>query len=136
MKQHIQTLQSNSYSCGIAIFQSCLKDTVTKVHILIYKTKEAVMNNIKSGLHKPSKYMVNKLFIKDNFVFLNDVNRGVHILDYTNPTQPITVFIDIPGNVDMAVRGNILYVDCFTSLIALDIFKCSENNYFKWCFSS
>jgi hypothetical protein len=125
MKQHIQTLKAIATVVVFAcIFQSCLKDTVTEKYTFyrpIYKTKEAVMNNIKSGAAQAIK-QTGKLFIKDNFVFLNDINRGVHIIDYTNPIQPIKVaFVDIPGNVDMAVRGNILYVDCYTSLIALDI---------------
>lgn len=110
--------------CSVVFFQSCLKDTVTEKYTFyrpVYKTKEQVMNNIKSGAPK-AIIETGKIFIKGNYVFLNDVNRGVHILDYTNPTAPIKVaFVDVPGNVDMAVRGNILYVDCYTSLVALDI---------------
>ncbi len=105
-------------------FQSCIKDTVTEKYTFfrpVYKTKEAVINNIKSGTPQ-AIVQTGKLFLKDNYVFLNDVNRGVHIIDYTNPSAPVKVaFVDIPGNIDMAVRGNILYVDCYTSLIALDI---------------
>jgi len=110
--------------CSVIVFQSCLKDTITEKYTFfrpVYKTKEAVMNNIKSGTPQ-AIVETGKLFIKGNYVFLNDVNRGVHILDYTNPTAPVKVaFIDVPGNIDMAVRGNTLYVDCYTSLIALDI---------------
>ena len=107
-----------------ASLQSCVKDTVTEKYTFfrpVYKTKEAVMNNIKSS---PSQAIqqTGKIYIKGNYIFLNDVNRGVHIIDYTNPSQPNKIaFVEIPGNIDMAVRGNILYVDCFTSLIALDI---------------
>ena len=107
-----------------AVFQSCIKDTVTEKYTFfrpVYKTKEAVINNIKSGTPQ-AIVQTGKLFLKDNYVFLNDVNRGVHIIDYSNPATPVKVaFVDIPGNIDMAVRGNILYVDCYTSLIALDI---------------
>lgn len=110
--------------CSVVFFQSCLKDTVTEKYTFyrpVYKTKEQVMNNIKSGSPK-AIVETGKIFIKGNYVFLNDVNRGVHILDYSNPMAPVKVaFVDVPGNVDMAVRGNILYVDCYTSLVALDI---------------
>ena len=125
MKQFISTPKAIFTVLVIAAsLQSCIKDTVTEKYTFfrpVYKTKEAVMNNIKSG---PSQAILQtgKIYIKGNYVFLNDVNRGVHIIDYTNPAQPNKVaFVEIPGNIDMAVRGNILYVDCFTSLVALDI---------------
>ena len=42
-----------------------------------------------------------------------------------NCMQPIAVenlfFIDIPGSIDIAVKGNILYADLYTDLVALDI---------------
>ena len=54
--------------------------------------------------------------------FLNEPNKGVHIIDNSNPASPINKsFISIPGNYDIAVKGNILYADCFTDLLALDI---------------
>lgn len=111
-------------ACSMIFLQSCIKDTVTEKYTFyrpVYKTKEQVMNNIKSGTPQ-AIVETGKIFIKGNYVFLNDVNRGVHILDYSNPSAPVKVaFVDVPGNVDMAVRGNILYVDCYTSLVALDI---------------
>ncbi len=125
----MKTIQAILKTCTffilcITVFISCFKDTVTEHYTFyrpLYKTKDAVFNNIKSGTAEPI-VSTGKIFLKDNYVFLNDVNRGVHIIDYTNPNNPKKVaFIAIPGNVDMAVRGNILYVDCYTALVALDI---------------
>jgi hypothetical protein len=63
-----------------------------------------------------------KLFYKDGYVFLNEVMKGVHVIDVRNPQQPVNkAFIKIPGNVDIAVRGNILYADFYTDLVAIDI---------------
>ncbi|MEZ4904895.1 MAG: hypothetical protein R2822_25665 [Spirosomataceae bacterium] len=48
--------------------------------------------------------------------------RGLHVVDNANPAAPkIVAFIKIPGNGDMAVRGNILYADSYSDLVALDI---------------
>ena len=57
-----------------------------------------------------------------NYIFLNEVNKGVHIIDNTNPVNPvIKSFINIPGNVDIAVKGSTLYADLYTDLVVVDI---------------
>jgi len=50
------------------------------------------------------------------------VNKGIHIIDNTNPESPVNkYFINIPGNLDVAVKGNILYADLFSDLVTIDI---------------
>jgi hypothetical protein len=63
-----------------------------------------------------------KIYFKDNYIFINEVNEGIHIIDNTNPSYPKKVnFYEITGNVDMAIRGNMLFVDSYIDLIAMDI---------------
>ncbi|NJO92414.1 MAG: hypothetical protein HC831_28175, partial [Chloroflexia bacterium] len=63
-----------------------------------------------------------KIYIKDKYLFVNEVNKGIHVFDNTNPASPSNVaFINIPGNVDMAIRGNLLYVDSYIDLVVIDI---------------
>jgi len=63
-----------------------------------------------------------KLFYKEGYVFLNELNKGVHIIDVRNPASPTNIaFVHVPGAVDLAVRGNILYADMYTDLVAIDI---------------
>ena len=104
--------------------QSCIKDELRrKVTIFrpVYKTKMEVRNSIVSDVPMDVKNP-GKLFYKDGFVFLNELNKGIHIIDIKNPSNPTSVaFVKIPGNVDMAVRGNILYADLYTDLVAIDI---------------
>jgi hypothetical protein len=53
---------------------------------------------------------------------LNEIDKGIHILDNSNPANPKNVaFVDIPGNMDLAVKGNMLYADLYTDLLTLDI---------------
>ena len=106
------------------ILQSCIKDQQfrkTTIYKPVYKTKEEVWANIKSAaaeeLSSPGK-----IYYKDGFVFLNELNKGIHIIDVRNPANPVNLsFIHIPGAVDIAVRGNILYADMYTDLVAVDI---------------
>ncbi|MFM8759490.1 MAG: hypothetical protein ACKODS_08115, partial [Methylophilaceae bacterium] len=63
-----------------------------------------------------------KIYIKDNWLFVNEVGKGIHIVDNTNPASPLVKsFLNIPGNYDMAIKGDILYADSYIDLIAFDI---------------
>ncbi|MFV0267436.1 MAG: LVIVD repeat-containing protein, partial [Draconibacterium sp.] len=63
-----------------------------------------------------------KIYFKDNLLFVNEVFEGVHILDMTNPANPENLgFIEIPGNVDIAIKNNTLYADSYIDLVAIDI---------------
>ena len=53
---------------------------------------------------------------------MNEVNKGIHVIDNSNAASPVNAaFIDLPGNVDIAVKENILYADFYTDLVAIDI---------------
>lgn len=63
-----------------------------------------------------------KIFTYLDYVFVNDQNRGVHIIDNRVPQNPQKIgFIKIPGNFDIEVRNDILYADSYTDLVLFDI---------------
>jgi hypothetical protein len=63
-----------------------------------------------------------KIYIKDNYLFVNEKYKGIHVFDNSNPASPVNLaFLDIPGNVDLAVKGKYLYADNYVDLIVLDI---------------
>lgn len=63
-----------------------------------------------------------KIYIKDNYLFINEIKKGIHIIDNANPASPrVLSFLAIPGNVDMAVKGNILYADSYSDMVSFDI---------------
>lgn len=68
-----------------------------------------------------------KIYIKDNFTFINDVNRGFHVYNYTDATNPVAIaFIKIPGATDLAIRDNVLYINQAVDLVTL-LFDTSAN---------
>jgi len=103
---------------------SCLKDSTTKRYVYfkpVYKAKEEVWANMKTGPAQDIK-MPGKIYIKGNYIFLNEVDQGVHIIDYSNPASPKNIaFIAIPGNEDIAVQDNYLYADEYSDLVTFDI---------------
>ncbi|MEI6059492.1 MAG: hypothetical protein WCR72_02235 [Bacteroidota bacterium] len=63
-----------------------------------------------------------KIYIQGNYLFVNEKYKGIHVFDNSNPASPVNLtFLDIPGNVDLAVRGNYLYADNYVDLVVLDI---------------
>ena len=63
-----------------------------------------------------------KIYFKDNFIFINEKMAGVHVYDVSDPTNPQNKgFIEIPGNVDIAIKDNILYADSYVDLVSIDV---------------
>ena len=63
-----------------------------------------------------------KIYIKGHLIFLNEFGKGIHVINNRNPYKPeIIAFLNIPGNVDIAIRDNILYADSYTDLVVIDI---------------
>ncbi len=63
-----------------------------------------------------------KIYFKDQFVYINEYQQGIHVVDLSDPENPTPkAFIEIPGNVDMAIRNNVLYADSYVDLLLIDI---------------
>jgi len=79
--------------------------------------REAVKVESTHLLEKPGK-----IYYKDNYLFINEIMKGIHVYNNTNPASPQYVgFIVIPGNVDMVIKGNIMYADSYIDLVGIDI---------------
>jgi len=63
-----------------------------------------------------------KIYLKDGNLFVNETGKGIHLFDNSNPTSPKPLgFLNIPGNYDLAILGNILYADSYVDLVMFDI---------------
>ena len=108
------------------LLQSCIKDTCEKqqqyaYYVPVYKTKAAVKSSIKST--NPTAIInPGKIFIIGKYIFLNEIDKGIHVIDNSNPASPQNIsFINIPGNQDISIIGNTLYADVFTDMAVLNI---------------
>ncbi|MBW1295917.1 hypothetical protein [Aquimarina litoralis] len=62
-----------------------------------------------------------KIYIKDNLLFINEVHKGFHIYDNSDPASPIPIkFLDASGSTDLAIRDNMIYINQATDLIAVE----------------
>jgi len=63
-----------------------------------------------------------KIYVKDNYLFINEVKKGIHIIDNSNPASPQNIaFLKIPGAVDVAVKDNTMYADSYMDIVTFDI---------------
>jgi hypothetical protein len=108
----------------LLLLTSCDKENCKHTYTLytpVYHTLAEVRANIKSNPPKQVK-KPGKIYIYGNYIFLNELNEGIHVIDNSQPASPKNIaFINIPGNIDLAVLGNTLYADSYSDLAALDI---------------
>ena len=63
-----------------------------------------------------------KIYAYQDYIFVNDKYRGVHVIDNSDPTNPTKItFIKIAGNVDISVKDDFLYADSIMDLMVFDI---------------
>jgi hypothetical protein len=131
MKKNLISILSISILIAYVVFllPGCSKDgnkadtqkyTYT-VYTPVYKSRADVIAGINGYASTPIE-QAGKLYIKDNFIYVNEINKGIHIINNSDPSNPVQVaFLSIPGNIDIAIKGNILYADMYDELLALDI---------------
>ena len=63
-----------------------------------------------------------KIYVYNDMVLVNDVDKGIHIIDNSNPENPQKVAcIKIKANKDMEIKGDYLYADSLMDLVVFDI---------------
>lgn len=110
----------------VAFLPGCIKDKCKSIYrytyyVPTYKTAAEVRANIRSNAPRPVE-RPGKIYVQGRYIFLNEIDKGIHIIDNANPRSPVNkAFIDIPGNADIAVKGTTLYADLYTDMVSLDI---------------
>lgn len=63
-----------------------------------------------------------KIYFKDNYIFIVEELKGIHVFDNTNPASPVKkAFVKLPGVVDISISGYIMYADSYVDLVVLDV---------------
>ena len=87
----------------------------------VYMTHEEFINAVKVESSRDLKNP-GKIYFYEGYLFVNEINKGIHIIDNRNPSEPVQIgFINIPANKDIAVRNNLLYADSQKDLLVFDI---------------
>ena len=63
-----------------------------------------------------------KLWIAGDKIYVVERYKGVHIIDNSDPTDPRPAgFLIAPGCMDVALRGEVIYLDNAVDLVAFDL---------------
>jgi len=63
-----------------------------------------------------------KIYVRDNFLIVNELRKGFHIYDNSDPNDPKPLkFLKVPGATDLAIRENMFYINQATDLVAVQI---------------
>jgi len=111
--------------CITVIAGSCAKSTSTPAPVSEYKpilmNKQSLIISVKwlpsTELSNPGKYILN-----GNYLYVVEMYKGVHVFDNSNPSSPENMgLINVPGIQTISIKGNDLYADNATDIVAIDI---------------
>ena len=123
MKRTLHKLFFGIILSSVFIFNSCQDETyvIYTANSPIYMSYENLRMAVKTvDVHELKN--PGKIYFKGQYIFINEYMKGVHVYDNSNPSNPNPVaFIEIPGNVDIAIRNNFLFADSYIDLVVIDI---------------
>jgi len=98
------------------------QNTETYVYLEPVYTSASEVRSSFESLEPRELKNTGKIYRKDHFLFISEMGKGIHIFNNNDKSNPIPLsFLNIPGSFDVAVKGNIMYVDSFVDLVVLDI---------------
>lgn len=107
------------------LLESCSDKCEVRNEMVYYRPVYTTLTELRSGVESLPAQVIHstgKIYIKDNWLFINEPGKGIHVVDNTDPASPdIEHFINIPGNYDFAINGNTLYADSYIDLVMIDL---------------
>jgi hypothetical protein len=113
------------YILMFLLYSSCQDECERAMTYTLYEPVYLTFDELRASVAKQAPEPVReagKIYIIGNYLLVNEPGKGIHVFNNADPATPENLaFINIPGNIDMAVKGNILYADSYVDLVALDI---------------
>lgn len=110
---------------SLIMFTACNNDednnATAKFAVPVIKSLSEIRNSISIEAAQPTQ-SDGKIYVTQNLLFYIAQESGIHIFDNTNPASPQnSVFINLEGVHDIAIKGNYLFADNFVDLVVFDI---------------
>lgn len=106
---------------GVSCSDKCQETSTFVYYEPVYSTSAQIKAAVKQESPRPLSQL-GRIYFKDGILFINEAGKGIHIINNHNPATPENEsFLAIPGNFDLAIRGNTLYADSYVDLVAFDI---------------
>ena len=92
-------------------------DANVPVYMSYEDLRKSVNLNSVRNLENPGE-----IYFYNNLLFVVEDKKGVHIMNNHDAPAPVNIgFINIPGNVDIAIKNDMLYADSYVDLVVIDI---------------
>lgn len=118
-----RTLLLNSLLLLTIIIAGC-KDKVFKKHQVynpVYTSYEDFREQPTFSGPQPIRNQGN-IYIKDQYLFITEPERGIHFIDNSSPESPQQVgFLELIGCTGLEIKGNYLYANSYIDLVVFDI---------------
>ena len=63
-----------------------------------------------------------KIYVYNQYLFVNDLEKGIHIINNENPTNPVKIgFLKVKGSTEIEIKNNFLYTNSFMDLVVFDL---------------
>lgn len=111
------------FSVAAILFSSCEDSTYREYtgNAPVYMSYENLRSAVKTQQNVDLKDP-GKIYYKDNYIFIVEELKGIHVYDNTDPASPVKkVFVNLPGVIDISISGYVLYADSFIDLVILDV---------------
>jgi len=100
---------------------NCVDTYQFEAYIPVYKSAEELNPEVtfesQRSLENPGK-----IYYYGQYILINEQHQGVHIIDNSDVQSPQKIgFINIEGNLDIALKGDYIYADDYYNLIIIDI---------------
>ncbi|MDR3095244.1 MAG: hypothetical protein LBU62_11490 [Bacteroidales bacterium] len=88
----------------------------------LFMSRSELENSVKYIPEKRDVKNAGKIYYRKPYLYMNERYKGVHVINLSNPANPVNEgFILAPGCIDMAVKGNILYLDNAVDLVSFNL---------------
>lgn len=119
---HVFVVMVASIGCLATSKQAEAPMPAPPTHRAVYMSWEELRTTAVQVKEPQSVGKRGKLLISGAHLFLSEPGKGVHIFDNADPKNPrALMFIQIPGNIDIAIREGHLYADSFVDLLVFEL---------------
>ena len=95
---------------------------VRESYMPVFMSRETLENSVKYIAGARDMIQTGKIYYRAPYIFVNERYKGVHVINNSNPARPVKEgFILAPGCIDMAVKGNIMYLDNAVDLVCFNL---------------
>lgn len=111
-------------SCSVFLFSCDPSQDGVVTNIDTYVPIYSTLSGVQEISLEPQQTTINagKIYAYRNYIFQNDVNSGIHIIDNTDRKNPVKIaFLKLPLNTEMAIKGGYLYANNYLDLVVFDL---------------